>query len=50
MLGFYSTYLKDCPCHIKLRTSADGKKLVIKSQCLEHNHERTEVSSELPKN
>eukprot|EP00794_Sanderia_malayensis_P013300 gene13300-14673_t len=49
-LRFADTFLKDCQFRIKLRTTSNGEKLVIKSIVDEHNHENTqEAFSHLPK-
>ena len=38
-----STFLKECPFIIKIRTSGDGQKLCVKEVSGEHNHELSKV-------
>lgn len=38
-----STFLKECPFIIKIRTSGDGQKLCVKEISGEHNHELSKV-------
>ena len=38
-----STFLKECPFNIKIRTSGDGQELYVKEINGEHNHELSKV-------
>ena len=39
------TFKQDCPVFISLRENAAGDALAVKSLCLEHNHEVSQVYS-----
>ena len=39
-----STFRKDCPAKMSLRTSEDGMALVVRSYDMEHNHVISRVS------
>ena len=41
------TFKNNCPVHISLRANESGSALEIKSTCLIHNHETSQVGNEL---
>ena len=47
IINFMQFYLKDFQAFISLRANAAGDALEVKSLCLEHNHEVSQVCSHI---